>query len=624
MAAASDDAVTGSAGEDADRQHSCAMALALEAIAGGHSFLLTGAAGTGKSFFVGNLVRELDARLSSTLGCDGSYFVTAMTGAAATLLDVKGCTTFHSAFGITTGEETVAGWCEKVRRRRHLYEELRALTVCIVDECSMMSQDLFDKLHLVLQEIRDCPDKPFGGIVVVFIGDFFQLPPVTRHGTAAFLFSSPSFPSLVPFRWELSCYVRHASDAAYLSMLRDLRVGRNTAQVRTYLDGLVSPLAQRSVSEGGVHHTICLLSTRERVRSYNLQAQADFQHRAEDASAQAEHHRFPAASWGDTASLATLAAEDNLLLYENDPVIFIARVPNTDIVNGTLATVVGFTPIGGVMLPRVRLAGSGIEVVVRPQTHTVSAASGGVCTAGRTQLPLLLAYALTIHRAQGLTLHRMRLDPRHLFQPQQLYVGLSRAPSSKAVTLLAPVTHSPPPDKTVVAFYSDASMTQLSHADLHVEQARIRTCVYAPLPRPPAPAVLVPFSPELALVVDASPLTTEAETEAMSFHDVAAATAIARGASHDVAVNIDEVRACGRVRARTPHVRASTRVLLLPSLTLCCARLSWLCAHCTACVLPLAIITSTRRFVVFFPVRATACVLPLAITSTCLLSCLLV
>ncbi len=262
MAAASDDAVTGSAGEDADRQHSCAMALALEAIAGGHSFLLTGAAGTGKSFFVGNLVRELDARLSSTLGCDGSYFVTAMTGAAATLLDVKGCTTFHSAFGITTGEETVAGWCEKVRRRRHLYEELRALTACIVDECSMMSQDLFDELHLVLQEIRDCPDKPFGGVVVVFSGDFFQIPPVTRQGTAAFLFSSPSFPSLVPFRWELSCYVRHASDAAYLSMLRDLRVGRNTAQVRTYLDGLVSPLAQRSVSEGGFHHTICLLSTR--------------------------------------------------------------------------------------------------------------------------------------------------------------------------------------------------------------------------------------------------------------------------------------------------------------------------------------------------------------------------
>ncbi len=97
--------------EEARRQHGNLLEMAKQAIAYGHSFLVTGAGGTGKSHFIGDLVRELEANLAHTMACEGSFLVTAMTGVAATVLDEHNGTnssTFHSAFGITNGEESVA------------------------------------------------------------------------------------------------------------------------------------------------------------------------------------------------------------------------------------------------------------------------------------------------------------------------------------------------------------------------------------------------------------------------------------------------------------------------------------------------------------------------------------
>ena len=151
----------------------------------GMSCLVVGEAGTGKT----SLVRAL---FNTKRFATEPVMWTAMTGLAAIHLHPVLGQTFHSAFGIRNGRETVEEWIAALEGDNSRAAEVRGSTVCVVDEVSMMDAVLFDKLDRVLRAIRRNPSSPFGGMSVMFIGDFHQLPPIAAGRV-------PCSCSIVPF-----------------------------------------------------------------------------------------------------------------------------------------------------------------------------------------------------------------------------------------------------------------------------------------------------------------------------------------------------------------------------------------------------------------------------------------
>ena len=200
-----------------------AISLLSKCIELGLACALLGAAGTGKTSVIRRLVTE------RTASGDGDLFLlTALTGLAARNLDPTLGQTFHSTFAIRDGRESPDAWLAALNARPSALREIQGCSACVIDEISMMDATLFEKFDFVMRHVRDEPARPFGGMCVIFLGDFHQLPPIregvslsfpsrtthalvvmsTAQGKAlsgASLFSSqPSFATLFPF--ATSCF----------------------------------------------------------------------------------------------------------------------------------------------------------------------------------------------------------------------------------------------------------------------------------------------------------------------------------------------------------------------------------------------------------------------------------
>ena len=144
----------------------------IETIFTGNSVFYTGAAGTGKSFIL-RILQETFGKLD----CKEKIAFTAPTGVAACNI---GGMTVHSWAGIGLGTEPLETLCTKIIRNKNTSNRWKSTQILVVDEVSMLSGELFDKLNVIGQRVRDNPNQLFGGIQVVLCGDFFQLPPVGK------------------------------------------------------------------------------------------------------------------------------------------------------------------------------------------------------------------------------------------------------------------------------------------------------------------------------------------------------------------------------------------------------------------------------------------------------------
>jgi ATP-dependent DNA helicase PIF1 len=187
------------------------------------SGFLTGAGGTGKSTLVRKIVKTLREK-------SFRIAVTACTGVAAVQLGIKGATTVHSFFRIGLGKDPVDTWVARTRSTQRT--ALQRLNVWIVDEISMLDGDLLDKLDDYLRQMRPrSATKPFGGIQVIFVGDFYQLPPIDGK----FAFESNVWKEAMtmeekPFKvWELTEVHRQISDPVFTELLLRARKGHLTS-----------------------------------------------------------------------------------------------------------------------------------------------------------------------------------------------------------------------------------------------------------------------------------------------------------------------------------------------------------------------------------------------------------
>lgn len=403
---------------------------ALDAIASGKNLFITGKAGTGKSTLLQYFRKN----------APGKIVVLAPTGVAA--LNVQG-ETIHSFFGFKP-DITADKIKKKKGKKGLLYREVDRI---VIDEISMVRADLLDHVDRFLRLNGRHIDLPFGGVQMVLIGDLYQLPPVvTPREKALFgsLYESPYFFDSRVFRdhpmdmIELEKIYRQ-KDARFIEVLNTIRNNTPRPEHLAVLNARVgAPLDQGGRGGPTVHLTPTnaqaaainddhLNRLKGPVRTFSAKVSTDF-----------EGHASP--------------AEADLRLAEGAQVMLLNNDPVGRWVNGTLAQVVGFSRDESAEedLVAVALADGSVEEV-RPFTwdlfHFVyNATTKAIETESRgsfKQLPLKLAWAVTIHKSQGKTFDRVILDMgRGAFAHGQTYVALSRCTTLEGLSLVQPIQKS--------------------------------------------------------------------------------------------------------------------------------------------------------------------------------------
>lgn len=391
---------------------------------------LTGAAGTGKTTALKQLLKRWKGRnvaLTATTNCAAKN-MTAITGVDAY--------TIHAWSGIDTMETYEKAIHHIKGRNKAALDRIAKVDVVVVEEVSMLPAHVLEVLNHVLQHVKE-NDLPFGGIQFLFVGDFYQLPPVEGR----FCFEWDKWRDHVPLTIFLQ-KVHRQKDDAFVAMLNEVRSGLLS-------DETVQQLKAKVVADPWAEELpVALFPTNQAADSINSYRYAGLE---------GLELRFDvAASAGKKPTRALKAALDKLLdemparrslkLKVGAKVICVANV-NENVVNGSLGVVTAFS--GG--MPAVKFS-HGTEVVAPYKWEAM--VEGRMVSAA--QIPLQLAWGITIHKAQGMTLSHGGVDVgRSVFAPAQTYVALSRFPALDKCVLFAFDPKKIMTDPSVVSFYAN-------------------------------------------------------------------------------------------------------------------------------------------------------------------------
>lgn len=374
--------------------------LALEILLSGESALLTGPAGSGKTYVLNQFVR-----LAKHEGKHVS--VTATTGLAATHL---GGTTIHSWSGIGVHDVLPGGFVEHLSKGRR--EIIESTDVLIIDEISMLHDYRLDMVDEVCRLVRKKPDEAFGGIQVVMSGDFFQLPPINRRDSVrdgGFVVHSQAWRDLDPTILYLSEQYRQ-EDEQLLDILNNLRAGDIR---RHHAEALLARVEVAPEDEANLTELHTMNVDVDRINTERLLG-------LDGETVQYEATTTGSANYVETLGRSVLAPRV-LELKQGALVMAVRNDPNRKFANGSIGRVVDFEPT--TEYPVVEFM-NGRELTVAPETWELR--DGDKKRASITQIPLRLAWAITVHKSQGMTLDAARIDLRKAFVEGMGYVALSR------------------------------------------------------------------------------------------------------------------------------------------------------------------------------------------------------
>ena len=387
--------------------------LALEIMLSGENVFLTGAAGSGKTFTLNQFIK-----LAKNSGKKVS--VTATTGLAATHL---GGNTIHAWSGIGIYDYLSKKFFEKFPKMRA--EIIKNTDILVIDEISMLHDFRLDMVEEICRTIRQ-NDKPFGGIQVILCGDFFQLPPINRAGgrTGGFAIHSNA--------WKLAeftiCYLeenhRQKNDelSKILNALRADDLRRKHAQ--SLLDRI--DIEPNFESDDFSKNLTELHTTNIDVDKINEQKLAELE---------GEEFHFAQTTTGAKNYIETLQksvlAPELLRLKKGALVMAVKNAQNRQYVNGSIGEVIDFERLTDYPIVQFR---NGKIITMVPETWEMR--DGEKKRASIMQIPLRLAYAITVHKSQGMTLDAARIDLRKAFSEGMGYVALSRVRSLDKLYLL--------------------------------------------------------------------------------------------------------------------------------------------------------------------------------------------
>ena len=389
---------------------------------------LTGAAGTGKSYL-------LDQYLKGK-GSD-DFPIVASTGAAAVIV---GGRTFHSFFGLGIMEGGIEMAVAKALRSKKVHQRLLRASCVIIDEVSMLSGITLMAAEMVARRARG-RDEPWGGLRVIVVGDFAQLPPVTPGmQTKDWSFVHPVWEQS-DFEPALLSTVMRTQDTEFLEILNFIRDGIVNDRVRRFLDA-------HTESSDDLLDATRLYPHRAQAEQYNLQrleALPGKHMTVETIYAGDEKYKDSAKRNLPIPDILKLKVSALIMMRRNDV------SGEGKFVNGSLGHVHGIDDD----ILHVRLLNGDDLEVEKYKFSTLDGDGNEVMSAWN--FPVSLAYATTIHKAQGATLDRMIVDLHQLWEPGQAYVALSRVRSGDGLMIERWSSSSIRADALVTSFYDSLS-----------------------------------------------------------------------------------------------------------------------------------------------------------------------
>ena len=388
--------------------------LALDDVLKGKSVFITGGAGVGKSYLVNKIVQ---ATTNKNVG------VCAMTGCAALLINGS---TVHSYLGIGLAREEAVHLAGKARKFANVYQRLLTLQILLIDEVSMLNDELFEKISEFLQIIRK-NKKPFGGVQMIFVGDPFQLCPVEGD----YCFTSKKWVDITVH--TLTANMRQAGDVQFKELLDRVRWGfcsehdlwrLQTCKDTEFPDGIIpTKLYSKNVNVDSINKVEFDKLTTDvyEYESWYLNEQSK--------------------KWATTNKIP-----EKVYMRVGAQVMCTRNIPTLGVVNGS----------------------RGVVTEVKADCVTIQLIDGGVVRMGLVSvtpfdnpyievkfLPLKFAWAITIHSSQGMTIDALEVDlGKDIFTYGQAYTGLSRGKSLSTVRIVNVAAKSFITSPTVTKFFS--------------------------------------------------------------------------------------------------------------------------------------------------------------------------
>ena len=373
----------------------------------GNSVFLTGAPGAGKTYVLNEFIRRA-TRAGKNVA------TTASTGIAATHI---GGTTIHSWSGLGI-KDVLTDWDrERLQANERLFKRYNAADVLVIDEVSMLHGHRLGMVNEVAKLLRG-NNEPFGGLQVILVGDLFQLPPIERGGGVPdFAHLSSAWEELNPKICYLSEQHRQDSGDGLLDLLNAMRRGD--------VNELHEAALQERLKEQRPGDLVVT-----RLYSHNMDVDSINQRHLHDIAQDGKVYQMQTS--GQAAKIETLVksvlAPETLELKIGAEVMFVANNFPAGFVNGTRGRVADF--VDG--LPLVALPN---HREIKVERHSWKLEEDGKTRAEVAQLPLRLAWAITIHKSQGMSLDAAEIDLSRSFTPGMGYVALSRVRSMDGVYL---------------------------------------------------------------------------------------------------------------------------------------------------------------------------------------------
>ena len=380
-----------------------------EILKSGQNVFLTGSAGTGKTYVLNEYIAYLKARKVPVA-------VTASTGIAATHMNGM---TIHSWSGIGIKNVITSSNLSSMKSKKYLKEHLEKAQVLIIDEISMLHLGQLNSVNTVLKYFKNS-ESAFGGIQVVFSGDFFQLPPIGYEPIGQrFAFMSPSWVE---------------SNLAVCYLTEQFRQDDNE------LNEILNEIRTASLSNKSRKHLLAAQDTKlgtkiTPTKLYTHNVDVDRINREHLSSLKEKPKKFKASTKGNAKILEvfkkSVQAAEVIELKIGAKVMFVKNNPEAGYINGSLGEVIDYSDVG---FPVVKLI-NGKTIVANQDTWSVED-DGGKALATYNQVPLRLAWAITVHKSQGMTLDAAEIDLSKTFERGQGYVALSRLKNLSNLKLL--------------------------------------------------------------------------------------------------------------------------------------------------------------------------------------------
>ncbi len=395
----------------------------------GKHLFLTGKAGTGKTTFLKTLKEKSPKRM----------IVVAPTGVAAIN---AGGVTIHSFFQISFGPQIglESNSEDKQRYNKTKINIIRSLDLLVIDEISMVRADLLDAIDKVLRRFRD-RSKPFGGVQLLMIGDLQQLAPVVKedewsmlraHYDTQFFFSSKALRETSFVSIELSHIFRQQDDK-FITLLNKVRENNIDLESLQELNKRHIPNFDPSTDEGYI--TLC---------THNAQAQRLNERKLQQLTGKSSRFtavvqgKFPEYSYPTDYELS-LKEEAQVMFVKNDlsqdKLFYNGKIGKITRIDGDIIYVQ--CPDDYQEIPVEPLLWDNVKYTIDPDTNEIKEELEGTFT----QYPLKLAWAITIHKSQGLTFERAIIDAESSFAHGQVYVALSRCKTIEGMVLSSPISN---------------------------------------------------------------------------------------------------------------------------------------------------------------------------------------